>query len=126
MPDEVVIYLRGEFGVPPAPVDEDVRDRVLSSPNGRRYEGWTRPQPSLEEIRESYGGGSVSDEELLLCYMVPAEDVAAARAQPVLADYPYLDETTELDLVNHLMAAKRPTYVHVSRGDNRITMRRAQ
>jgi oxaloacetate decarboxylase (Na+ extruding) subunit alpha len=125
VPDEVVIYLKDEFGVPPAPVDENVRDRVLSSPNGLRYEGWTRPQPSLEEIRESYGGAGVSDEELLLRYMVPAEDVAAARANPVMADYPYLDETTELDLVHRLMDAKRAKYVHVRRGTNEITMRKA-
>lgn len=125
VPDEVVLYLMGQFGVPPAPVDEDVRDKVLSSPNGRRFAGWERPQPELEEIRAQYGGPSVSDEELLLRYMVPEADVLAARANPVLADYPYLDETTELDLVTSLMSTRRPRHVHVSRGTTEITMRRA-
>jgi hypothetical protein len=83
VPDEVVLYLMEEFGPPPAPIDAEVRDRVLSSPHGQRFAGWERPQPTLSELREQYGGRSVTDEELLLRYMVPAADVDAARAQPV-------------------------------------------
>jgi len=49
------------FGVPPAPVDENVRDKVLNSEHGRRFAGWERPQPSLPELRDQYGGPSLSD-----------------------------------------------------------------
>jgi oxaloacetate decarboxylase alpha subunit len=65
-PDEVIIYLMDAFGVPPAPVDENVRDKVLSSPAGQKYAGYQRPQPSLDELRRQYGGAHLSDEELLL------------------------------------------------------------
>ena len=75
VPDEVIIYLMGKFATPPAPVDENVRDKVLASAHGQRFEGWERPQPSLEELREQYGGPRISDEELLLRYMVPVEDL---------------------------------------------------
>jgi oxaloacetate decarboxylase alpha subunit len=37
VPDEVVLYLMEKFGPPPAPIDAGVRDRVLSSPHGRRF-----------------------------------------------------------------------------------------
>jgi oxaloacetate decarboxylase alpha subunit len=123
-PDEAVIYLMNAFGVPPAPVDENVRDKVLNSEHGRRFAGWERPQPSLSELRDQYGGPSLSDEELLLRYMVPAADVDAARAQPVYPDYDYHDETTELDLVTALMATRRPRSVHVSRGTTSLHMER--
>ena len=87
-PDEAVIYLMNAFGVPPAPVDENVRDKVLNSEHGRRFAGWERPQPSLKELRDQYGGPSLSDEELLLRYMVPAEDLEATRAAgPLRTDY---------------------------------------
>ena len=58
-PDEAVIYLMNAFGVPPAPVDENVRDKVLNSEHGRRFAGWERPQPSLSELRDQYGGPSL-------------------------------------------------------------------
>src|SRR3954451_2249716 len=77
VPDEVIIYLMEKFGTPPAPISEEVRDKVLSSAHGRRFADWERPQPSLAELREQYGGSRVSDEELLLRYMVPAEDIEA-------------------------------------------------
>jgi oxaloacetate decarboxylase alpha subunit len=124
VPDEVVLYLMEKFGPPPAPIDAGVRDRVLSSPHGRRFARWERPQPTLPELREQYGGRSVTDEELLLRYMVPAADVDAARAQPVYPDYDYHDETTELDLVTALMATRRPRSVHVSRGTTSLHMER--
>ena len=47
VPDEVVLYLMEKFGPPPAPIDAEVRDRVLSSPHGQRFAGWERPQPTL-------------------------------------------------------------------------------
>jgi len=124
VPDEVVLYLMEKFGPPPAPLDEEVRDRVLSSPHGQRFAGWERPQPSLAELRDQYGGRSVTDEELLLRYMVPAADVDAARAQPVYPDYDYRDTTTELDLVTALMATRRPRSVHIRRGDAELRMGR--
>jgi oxaloacetate decarboxylase (Na+ extruding) subunit alpha len=124
VPDEVVLYLMEKFGPPPAPIDDDVRDRVLSSPHGQRFAGWERPQPSVAELREQYGGRSITDEELLLRYMVPAADVDAARARPVYPDYDYHDETTELDLVTALMAARRPRSVHIRRGDTELRMGR--
>src|SRR4051794_23547507 len=70
VPDEVIIYLMGKFGEPPAPVDENVRDKVLASAHGQRFAGWKRPQTPLSELREQYGGAKISDEELLLRYMV--------------------------------------------------------
>ena len=108
VPDEVIIYLMGKFGDPPAPVDEDVRDKVLSSAHGQRFAGWERPQPSLGELREQYGGARVSDEELLLRYMVPEEDLDAAKAAgPVKPTYDFQDTATLRDLVEHALTLKR-------------------
>ncbi len=113
--DEVIVYLMGKFGEPPAPVDEDVRDKVLSSAHGRRFAGWERPQPSLAELREQYGGSAVSDEELLLRYMVPLEDLQAAYAAgPLNPSYAFADTTTLRDLIDHAMTLKRPRNLRVS------------
>ena len=126
VPDEVVIYLMEKFGTPPAPIDGDVRDRVLSSAHGQRFAGWKRPQPSLAELREQYGGASVSDEELLLRYMVPLEDLEAAKAAgPVERTYGLRDTTTVRELVDRALAMRRPRQVRVERPGMSLTLRRA-
>jgi oxaloacetate decarboxylase alpha subunit len=123
VPDEVIIYLMGKFGTPPAPVDEDVRDKVLSSAHGHRFAGWERPQPSLEEIREQYGGSGVSDEELLLRYMVPLEDLDAAYAAgPVQPSYDFHDTMTMRDLVEHALSLKRPRHIHIASPAGTVTV----
>jgi oxaloacetate decarboxylase (Na+ extruding) subunit alpha len=123
VPDEVIIYLMGKFGTPPAPVDENVKDTVLNSAHGKRFAGWERPQPALAEIRQQYGGPGVSDEELLLRYMVPLDDIEAAKAAgPVKPRYDFHDTTTLNDLINHALTLKRPRHLHVSVPEGSVTL----
>jgi oxaloacetate decarboxylase alpha subunit len=125
VPDEVIIYLMGKFGTPPAPVDENVRDKVLSSAHGQRFAGWERPQPSLSELREQYGGKRTSDEELLLRYMVPLEDLEAAYAAgPVKPTYDFRDPTTVHELLDHALSLKRARHVRIDRPELDLTLRR--
>lgn len=85
-PDEIIMYLLGHYGQIPGPVDDDVRDRILSSPRGRQFQDWELPQPSLDEVRGQYGR-NLTDEELLLRTMLPPDDVdAAMRAGPLALD----------------------------------------
>lgn len=75
--DQVIRYLLGQFGAPPAPPDPAVADRVLSQP---RAEKLRRVEPlSLEGAREKHGTG-ISDEELLLRLTMPAGQVDAMLA----------------------------------------------
>jgi oxaloacetate decarboxylase alpha subunit len=123
VPDEVIIYLMGKFGDPPAPVDGNVRDKVLSSAHGRRFAGWERPQPSLDELREQYGGARVSDEELLLRYMVPLEDLNAAYAAgPVKPGYDFHDATALRDLVDHALSLKRPRQIRIQTPEGSVSL----
>lgn len=78
--DQVIRYLLGQFGAPPAPPDAAVADRVLSQPRAAKLR---EVEPlSLEGARERFGAG-VSDEELLLRLTMPAsqvEEMLAAEA----------------------------------------------
>jgi oxaloacetate decarboxylase alpha subunit len=127
VPDEVIIYVLGHLGKPPAPINEGVRDRILGSPRGRDYLNWEPPQPSLKELREQYGGQHLSDEELLSRYLVPLDDVEATRAAgPPAPTYEFRDSVDAVRLVERVAAMRRPTYVHISRPDLRLTLRRHQ
>ena len=123
VPDEVVLYLYEHYGTPPAPLSDEVREKVFASDQGKRLAGWERPQPSLEDMRAKYGGPRISDEELILRYLVPEDDLAKMRAAgPVKPTYDYHDDLSFDDLVDRLMRTKRAKHVHIKRPDGEITM----
>jgi oxaloacetate decarboxylase alpha subunit len=79
VPDEVIKYVLGRYGPPPAPIDPWVEERVLSLPRARELDVPV-PEPTLEELRREFGG-SISDEELLLRWALPSDQVDAALAR---------------------------------------------
>jgi oxaloacetate decarboxylase (Na+ extruding) subunit alpha len=86
VPDEVFHYVFGHYGQPPAPIDPNVKDKIMSSPRAKDFENWERPQPSIEEIRRRLGG-HLRDEELLLRALMAKEHVdAMLAAGPVPRD----------------------------------------
>ena len=125
VPEEVIIYLGGHFGEPPAPVDQDIKDKALGSANGLRFADWERPQPSLKQMRQEYGGQHLSDEELLLRYLVPLDDLERTRAAgPVPRTYKFEDTMTMKDMLDHLMTLKRPQHIAINGHDGSLTLRR--
>ena len=67
--DETIRYFLGHFGEPPAPVDADVAERVLSRP--RAEELRVLEPVRLEGARRAVRA-RISDEELLLRLTMPA------------------------------------------------------
>jgi oxaloacetate decarboxylase alpha subunit len=78
VPDQVIRYVLGSFGRPTAPVDPDVKDKILSRPRARELAA-EPPPPSPAELRRRFAPG-ISDEELLLRATMPAEQVDAMLA----------------------------------------------
>lgn len=127
VPDEVIIYTLGHLGTPPAAIDPEVRDRVLSSPGAKEYLGWEPPQPSLKQLRIQFGDERMSDEELLSRYLVPREDFEATRAAGRVAPtYTFRDARASTELIETALRMQRPHYVHLRRGDLDLTLRRTR
>ena len=85
---------------------------------------WQPPQPSLEEIRREYGE-RLSDEELLLRYLIPGPDVdamyaAGRRIEPV---YP-LGGPQGLGWIKELLDAPEVRAVSASLGPVSASLRR--
>ena len=75
-PTEIIQYAAGWFGDPPAPIDQNVLDKISSLPAAKGIFGKVMPQPSIKELRQQIGvGPKVSDEEFLLRYALPASKV---------------------------------------------------
>jgi oxaloacetate decarboxylase alpha subunit len=76
--DQVIRYVLGRFGRPTAPVEPWVHDRILDRPRARELAG--EPPPlTPAELRKRMPSG-IGDEELLLRFGLPAEDVDAMLA----------------------------------------------
>lgn len=76
VPDGVIEYIAGYFGEPPAPVDQDVLDKIRSLPKTKKLMNEEFPQPSVKEIRKQMGiGPGVFDEEFLLRYALGDDEV---------------------------------------------------
>jgi len=86
VPDEVVHYVLGHYGPVAGAINQNVVDRILSTPRAKALQSWTRPDPTLAELRSHFDAG-ISDEEFLLRYMMSNEEVDAMIAKgPIRTD----------------------------------------
>ena len=122
--DEMIRYFLGHFYEPAAPVDADVRDRLLSLPRAAELRG-VEPL-SLQGARQRFGTG-VSDEELLLRLAMPAEQVDAmveARGEePPPLGRPGRDPLVRL--LHELAKREQLSYVRVEKDGDLVVWRRA-
>jgi oxaloacetate decarboxylase alpha subunit len=106
VPDEVIRYACGNYGVPAGPIDPDVLDRIMGAPRAKQVVATPPEQPTIEELRIRYG--TQDDDELILRAFVPLVELERMRAAgPVQRDYPLL-ESAQLEQVRRLMQLKDP------------------
>jgi oxaloacetate decarboxylase alpha subunit len=124
IPDENLIYLAGHYGPHPGPVSEDVLDRAFSTARGRELQAWEAPQPTIAEIRRQYGT-QLSDEELLLRYLIPGDDVDAMYAAgPVRRDLMTATASPHVRWVQDLMTSTTARAVSARCGDLTVSLSR--
>jgi oxaloacetate decarboxylase alpha subunit len=86
--DQVIQYALGIWGAEAASeVDRNIKDKILDRPRAKEFAAWEAPQPSIQEVRSKLGGPAVSDDELLMRYVVGNEDVEALRTAGAPKDY---------------------------------------
>ncbi|CAM8628160.1 COG5016 Pyruvate/oxaloacetate carboxyltransferase [Candidatus Planktophila versatilis] len=106
VPDEVVHYLLEHYGPIFGPVNENVRDRILSSDRAKELAKWERPTPTIAEIRKGFARG-ISDEELLLRYMNSKEEVDRTIANGPVEKDPRRGANTIVSQVVDLVSESR-------------------
>ena len=123
VPDEVIQYAAGYYGEPPAPIDGDAMDRIMSAPRAAEIRAEPPEQPDREELHRRHGTHG-DDDELLLRALVPAADIERMRkAGPVARDYPTLS-SPELAQVQKLIRMANAPLVQIKSGMLDLTLRR--
>ena len=121
VPDENLMYLAGHMGPHPAP----------GRPGGARQGARQRARagvPGLDaaaavarEVRHAHGD-TLSDEELILRFLMPDPDVDAMYAAgPVPRHLPVAD-TPGAEMVVELMRSSRAAYLALDHGDVHLTL----
>jgi oxaloacetate decarboxylase alpha subunit len=62
--DEVIRYFLGHYGEPDGPVDENIKDKILSSLKAKKWMNWKEPEVTIEDLRQLEPG--LPDDKLLL------------------------------------------------------------
>jgi oxaloacetate decarboxylase alpha subunit len=114
--NEVVDLLLGEFGPTPGPVNSDLLDRATSSARAR-YRGTLAEAPSIADLRVRFGT-SISDEDLLLRAVMPAEQVDAMAEARSRGRSGSLRELTRL-----LESTGKPSTVSVSKNGTTLSLK---
>ena len=114
--DQSIQYALGYWGEEGARLmDENVKDKILSRPRAREWEGWTRPEPTLHEVREKFGGPGVSDEELVLRVITGPDSVKEMLAAG--APKEFLDAGRPVSvLMKQLAGVRELRQIHIQRG----------
>jgi oxaloacetate decarboxylase (Na+ extruding) subunit alpha len=125
IPDENLMYLAGWYGTPPGEVDPELLERAAATDRGRRMmDAGHAPQPTLKQIRAEYGE-NLSDEELLLRYLIPGEDVEIMyRADNPIEPILPLGGPEGLPWLKDLLRASEARGVSATRGGVSVTLRR--
>src|SRR6266508_2269486 len=115
--DQVIQYALGVWGKEGSTLmDPNVKDKILSRPRARELAGWEPPQPSLQEVRRTYGGPGVSDEELLLRFFAGEQAVETMRAAGPPEEY--LSATQPLvRLIQEISKRRDYSRIHITKGD---------
>lgn len=83
--DEAIKYLLGYYGEPVGPVDQNVKDKVMSLSRTKEFINW-QPEnylKSVDELRREIGP-DLSDDDLLLKILIPGQPVKRVeRKKPV-------------------------------------------
>lgn len=85
--DEVIDLLRGDFGPLPGEVDQNLLDKAMSTQRGRMPVSDGSEEITVDDLRHRFGQ-TLSEEELLLRAVMPAEQVDAmvrARSESPVA-----------------------------------------
>jgi oxaloacetate decarboxylase (Na+ extruding) subunit alpha len=122
VPDEVIQYAAGYYGATVAPIDQNVLDRIMSSPRAKEVLANPPEQPTLEDLKKRYG--TADEDELIYKALLPAADIEKMRAAgPVKTTFPLMS-SPELEQVRRLMKVTRSPVVEIKSSTMNLSLRR--
>jgi oxaloacetate decarboxylase alpha subunit len=122
--DQSIACALGQHGLEGADLmDPDVKDKILDRPRARELADMEKPQQTLRELRAELGGPGISDDELLLRFMLNKDDIAAMRAAGPAKEYATA-RSPLVGLMAELMQQSGSNLIHVSKPGFALSLER--
>jgi oxaloacetate decarboxylase alpha subunit len=122
VPDEVVQYAAGHYGVPVAPIDPNVLDKIMTSARANGVLANPPEQPTIEQLRKRYDTND--DDELILRALMPEADLIKMRkAGPLKRYFPFFSDP-DLERVSQLLRVTKLPYMQLQTASLSVTLRR--
>ncbi len=123
--DEVIQYCLGYWGEEASSgVESEVKAKILHRPRAREFAKQDNPEPSLKEIREKLGGPGISDDELVLRYVMGGdEELKAMRPAPPIKEYQTAGRPLML-LIRELIKHKGAGSIDIEKPGCSLSLRR--
>ncbi len=123
--DELIMFAQGVYGEDSGYtwMDQNLKDKLLSMPRAAELAARRRPDVTLQQIREQLSGPGVSDEELLLRFIMKGDrEIAAMRAAGPPKQY-FTAEVPLVTLIDTLNKCKQVRFVNLQRGSDTLSLR---
>ena len=122
--DQVIRYALGRAGEEGARLmDPNVKDKILDRPRAREIAAQEPEETPLSDMRARLGGDGVSDEELLLRWLLSEDEIAQMRA--AAPPQAYVSTTPPMVALVEKLARKSDLgHVRVTKGDVSVTLNR--
>ncbi len=124
--DQVILYALGFHGKDAVQLmNPNVRDKILDRPRARELAKLERPLLSVAEIRRDLDAEGVSDEDLLLRWLVRREQIAEMRKAPSIT--PYLTEDNGVEtIISSLSRLTKIKSLQITKPGFNLTLRRSR
>jgi oxaloacetate decarboxylase alpha subunit len=123
--DQVIQYALGLWGSEGSDnIVAAAKAKILNRPRAREIEKNEHPEPTLDEVRQQYGGPNLTDEELLLRFYAGPEFVDALKLAPPRKEY--LDARQPLVRLVEELGKRKLGHVYIRKGDFSLTVQRSR
>ncbi len=120
--DQVIQYALGLWGEEGgASMDPDVKEKIMNRPRAKELAKWVPPEPSIQEVRQKIGGRGVSDDELLLRWLLHQEEIDAMRAAGPPKEYSTLIHPL-VTLIQELAQRVDSSQIHMEKPGFTLTL----
>ncbi|HVN24888.1 MAG TPA: hypothetical protein VMT71_13030 [Syntrophorhabdales bacterium] len=123
--EEIIMYCLGFWGQEASSeVKPNIKDRILNLTRAKELATFVPPQPTIDQLRQKLGGSGMSDDELILRFIVQEEkEIQAMRAAGPPREY-LTSANPLVMIIQELLRKEELSYVHVSKGDFSLTLQK--
>jgi oxaloacetate decarboxylase alpha subunit len=123
--DELILFAQGNFGEDSGytTMDQNLKDKLLSLPRAAELAAREKPNVSVKDLREKLGGPGLSNDELLLRYVMKGDqEIKAMRAAGRPKQY-FTADLPLVTLIDGLKKCKQVRFVNLQRGSDMLSLR---